>query len=515
MPLPGLHSIHWKVFLFHLAVLLVPVTYLGWQVRLNLEETQLRATEDGMIDTASIVAELYQRVAKESDRDPTRMRDTLASIFTDYEGTRATRARLFGFSREEADTRLIFYDRTGALLHDTQRWGDASPGLDVQRALRGRYGSRWELDAKAGVVNLYSTLPVWDEGDLIGAVSMVKPTASSRRAIIRALRELALPALAAVAASMLLAYLLSAYLTGIVAELAERAERVAKGEPGVELATWTRSELGVLARAVERMRRALEGKEYVAETVTHLSHELKTPLAAIRGAAELLEDGAVADPAARTRFLGSIQAEAGRLSRLVDDLLQLARVESAPASEIPAEIDLGRLVEEQCESVHRPRAEQLGIELACSCERGATVRVERTNLELILGNLVANALQFTPAGRRVEVAVARSAQPGRVELRVRDQGAGIEPALQARVFERFFTTVNPRSGQRGTGLGLTLVRTLAERHRGSVALTSVAGAGTEFVVTLPDAHVAGVFARREGRLEHRSSKPDGGSTLEA
>lgn len=496
MTLPGLHSLHWKVFIFHLAVLLVPVVYLGWQVRQNLEATQLRATEDGMIDTATIVAELYQRVAKEADKDPPRMREVLASIFSDFEGTRATRARLFGFSKDDTDTRLIFYDRTGALLHDTSRSGDASPGLDVQRALRGRYGSRWELDGKTGSVNLYSTVPVWDQDDLIGAVSMVKPTGASRRAIIRSLRELILPGIAAVAAATLLAYLLSAYVTGIVAELAERADRVARGEPGVELTTWTRSELGVLARAIERMRRTLEGKAYVAETVTHLSHELKTPLAAIRGAAEVLEDGAVADPAARAKFLGSIQAEAGRLSRLVDDLLQLARVESAPAAGHPEEVDLGHLVRDLCETVHRPRAEQLGIELTCQCEDGVIVRVERTNLELILGNLVANALQFTPAGQRVEVRAGQSAQPGRVELRVRDRGAGIEPALQGRVFERFFTTVNPRTGQRGTGLGLTLVRTLAERHRGTVALQSELGAGTEFTVTLPDAHVAAIYARR-------------------
>lgn len=494
--LPGLHSLHWKVFIFHLAVLLIPVGYLAWQVRLNLEATTLRATEDGMIDTTTIVAELYQRVAKEAERDPPRMKEVLGSIFADFEGTRASRAKLFGLLRDETDTRLIFYDREGALLHDTERHGDASPGLDVQRALRGRYGSRWELDGKSGTVNLYSTVPVWLEGDLIGAVSMVKSTVSSRRAIVRALRDLALPGLAAVLAATLLAYLLSAYVTGIVADLANQADRIARGEPGVELSTWTRSELGVLARAVERMRRALEGKEYVAETVTHLSHELKTPLAAIRGAAELLEDGAAADPVARVKFLGSIQAEAGRLSRLVDDLLQLARVESAPKSALPPPLDLNAAIRELCEQVHRPRAEQLGLRLECAAEGESFVRVERGNLELILGNLLANALQFTPSGRAVHVRAGRSAAPGRVELRVRDEGAGIEPALQARVFERFFTTVNPRTGQRGTGLGLTLVRTLAERHRGTVEVQSEPGQGTEFVVTLPDAYVATVQARR-------------------
>src|SRR5262249_40278506 len=147
-----------------------------------------------------------------------------------------------------------------------------------------------------------STLPVWSGARVVGAVTIVKPTVRSRQAIIRALRELAIPGLAAITIATLLAYMLSAYLTQIVGGLATRAERVAAGEVDVKLETWTRSELGTLARAVEKMRRKLEGKAYVEEMVTNLSHELKTPLAAIRGSAELLEDGALNDATAREKF---------------------------------------------------------------------------------------------------------------------------------------------------------------------------------------------------------------------
>ncbi len=341
MRLPGLHSIHWKVFVFHLAVLFLPVAYLAWQVRLNLESTQLRATEEGMIDTAAVVGELYARLAAQTGGDPAKLRENFAAMFADFENNRSTKARLFGFSKDDADTRLIFYDGTGAVVFDTQQLEvagrDDSRQLEVRQALQGRYGSRWELDPKANRVNLYSTLPVWSGARVVGAVTIVKPTVRSRLAIIRALRELAVPGLAAVTIATLLAYVLSAYLTRIVGGLATRAERVAAGEADVKLETWTRSELGTLARAVEKMRRKLEGKAYVEEMVTNLSHELKTPLAAIRGSAELLEDGAVNDPAAREKFLGNIQLEASRLNQIVDDLLKLSRIETAPAaSPVPA-----------------------------------------------------------------------------------------------------------------------------------------------------------------------------------
>src|SRR5207237_5762061 len=128
--------------------------------------------------------------------------------------------------------------------------------------------------------------------------------------------------------------------------------------------TRTRSELGVLARAVERMRKKLEGKAYVEEMATTLSHELKTPLASIRGAAEVLEDGAIEDPAARAKFLGNIQSEADRLTRIVNDLLKLSRIETQPDSAADEPIDVAMVARETGE-LYKARAEKLGIRFSC------------------------------------------------------------------------------------------------------------------------------------------------------
>jgi two-component system, OmpR family, sensor histidine kinase CreC len=490
MRLPGLHSIHWKVFVFHLAVLFLPVAYLAWQVRLNLESTQLRATEEGMIDTAAVVGELYARLASQTGNDPAKLRENFTAMFSDFENNRSTKARLFGFTKDDADTRLIFYDAKGAVIYDT--WNletagrDDSNLLEVRQAMQGRYGSRWELDPKSNRVNLYSTLPVWSGAQVVGAVTIVKPTVRSRLAIIRALRELAIPGLAAVTIATLLAYVLSAYLTRIVGGLAARAERVAAGEADVKLETWTRSELGTLARAVEKMRRKLEGKAYVEEMVTNLSHELKTPLAAIRGSAELLEDGAVNDPVAREKFLGNIQLEASRLNQIVDDLLKLSRVETAPPAGVVPPLDLGGTLRRLAEKVLQPRAERLGVRFSWSGpDQPLACRITPEHFEQVVGNLADNAFQFTPDGRAVSVRLSPDAIPGHAVLEVCDEGKGIESSMQPRIFDRFFTTENPRTGLRGTGLGLALVRSIVRANRGTIAVASAMDRGTIFTVRLP------------------------------
>ena len=490
--LPGLHSLHWKVFAFHLAVLVLPVGYLAWELRRNLETTHLQATEEGMIDTAAMAGDIYARLAAETGDDSAQTSARLARYLADFESYRSAKARLFGFTPEEVDTRLIFYDHAGIVLYDTlepvEIGRDEGRKLDVRLALAGRYGSRWQLDRRRNRVFIYSTLPVWQGGHLIGAVSVVKPTTRLVHFVVRTLKELLLPIAGTVVLAAALAYVLSGYLTRIVRSLAVQAERIAAGESGVRLETWTRSELGSLARAVERMRRKLEGKAYIEETVTNLSHELKTPLAAIRGAAELLEDGAVNDPVACARFLGNIQQEVVRLDGIVGGLLQLARLESAPSTEVDVPpLDLTVAVNALSTQTYVARAAGLDVRFTwMTPNTPLPCRISEEHFRQLVGNLIENALHFTPAGGAIHLEVSPELPAGEfARLTVRDEGQGIEPEILPRVFERFFTTQNPRTGARGTGLGLALVKSVTQAARGNVEARSALGRGSEFIVRLP------------------------------
>jgi two-component system, OmpR family, sensor histidine kinase CreC len=486
MRLPGLHSIHWKVFVFHLAVLILPLAYISYKVRTSIETSYLQSTEEGMIDTAAVVSELYARLYGQFGADSEKVAAELSRVYSNLNETYEIKARLFGFTRAEVDTRLLVYDPTGRVIFDTKGIAanqDFSTSADVSSALKGQYGSRWELDKPHQRVNIYSTLPVFVDGKTVGAVSVSKSTNRIRNFISRSLASFVLPGFVALILATAMAYALSAYITRIIRDLAVRAERVAAGESNVRLETWTRSELGTLARAVERMREKLEGKAYVEEMATNLSHELKTPLAAIRGSAELLEGPASDDAAARAKFLGNIQTEVARLDRIVTELLNLSRIEAHSAMNEAEPID-ARAAANEIAEVYRARAADLGLRFEIEIADAAMpIRIAEMQLKQLLTNLLDNAFQFTAAARSVLFRAER--KESTIEFQVRDEGTGIEPELLPKIFDRFFTTANPRTGNRGTGLGLAIVKSIAQANGGRIAVESSLGQGSTFTVTFP------------------------------
>jgi len=488
MRLPGLHSIHWKVFVFHLAVLILPLGYISWKVRTSIETSYLHSTEEGMIDTAAVVSEFYARLYGQFGADSEKVAGELSRVYSNLNETYEIKARLFGFTKAEVDTRLLVYDPAGRVIFDTRGAAtnqDFSKWTDVRRALKGEYGSRWELDKTHQRVNIYSTLPVFVDGKIVGAVSVSKSTNRIRNFISRSLENLLLPGLIALLLAAAMAYMLSAYITRIIWALASQAERIAAGESNVRLETWTRSELGTLARAVGRMREKLEGKAYVEEMATNLSHELKTPLAAIRGSAELLEGPASDDPAARARFLTNIQSEVARLDRLVSEVLKLSRIEAQPAAGEATPIDAAAVVRELTEA-YRTRAADAGIVFESEIiSESLSLRIAELHLKQLLSNLLDNALQFTAAGKAVRLRANR--QDSAIEFEVSDEGAGIEPELLPKVFDRFFTTENPRTGNRGTGLGLAIAKSIATANGGTISVRSELGHGSSFTVVFPAA----------------------------
>jgi two-component system sensor histidine kinase CreC len=484
MRLPGLHSIHWKVFVFHLAVLILPLAYISYKVRTSIETSYLHSTEEGMIDTAAVVSEFYARLYGQFGADSGKVAAELSRVYSNLNETYEIKARLFGFTKAEVDTRLLVYDPAGHVIFDTRGVAtgqDFSQWLDVRQALTGQYGSRWELDKPHQRVQIYSTLPVFVDGKTVGAVSVSKSTNRIRNFISRSLESFVVPGFIALALATAMAYVLSAYITRIIRDLASRAERVAAGETNVRLETWTRSELGTLARAVERMREKLEGKAYVEEMATNLSHELKTPLASIRGSAELLEGPASDDPVARARFLGNIQSEVERLDRIVGAVLQLSRIEAHPILAETPITDAGEVAREIC-AIYQDRARDAAVVFTADVpEKPLPIRITELQMKQLLTNLLDNALAFTKAEHAVWLRVKDKADA--VEIQVADEGRGIEPDLLPRVFERFFTTANPRTGNRGTGLGLAIVKSIVTANGGDITVESTLGHGSSFTVT--------------------------------
>jgi len=276
------------------------------------------------------------------------------------------------------------------------------------------------------------------------------------------------------------------------AELSEAVRRALEGTArrievdlprraiSVQLTPLLRGEVLLLCRDVtEEKRAAATRRDFVANA----SHELRTPVAAIRGAAETLLDGALADPAAARTFVEIVHRQAERLGRLTQDLLDLSRLESRQVRFEPAPVDLAVLVQGVVE-LHGPSAEKKGLTLTAEVPEALVALADMRALEQVVVNLVDNAVKYTGAGG---VIVSAFAEGDDAVLTVADSGQGIEPHHLVRIFERFYRVDPGRSREAGgTGLGLAIAKHLVQGMGGEITVQSGA-AGTTFRVRLPRA----------------------------
>jgi two-component system, OmpR family, phosphate regulon sensor histidine kinase PhoR len=216
--------------------------------------------------------------------------------------------------------------------------------------------------------------------------------------------------------------------------------------------------------------------------IANVSHELRTPLASIKSVVETLAEGALQDEEVAQEFLRRADYEVDRLVLLVEELLELSRIESGEQPLSRTQTDIGCLLQEVVERL-RPQAEreQIDLRLDCVPELGA-VEVDPARIELAVLNLVHNALKFTSAAGTVTVSAAR--QPGQIVVEVSDTGVGIAASELPRIFERFYKVDQSRASK-GSGLGLALVKHAVEAHGGSVSVRSQPGKGSVFSFMLP------------------------------
>ncbi len=238
-------------------------------------------------------------------------------------------------------------------------------------------------------------------------------------------------------------------------------------------------------RRVEEMR---------ADFVANASHELRTPLAALSGFIDTLQGPARDDAKARERFLGIMYAQATRMARLIDDLLSLSRVELSAHVRPSTQLDLLPLIRQVVDGLEVLASErQVRIETELP-EQPAIVAGDREELLRLLENLIENALKYGASGGRVVVSLATVAAADaapEIQVRVRDFGPGIAPEHLPRLTERFYRVdVGDSRAQGGTGLGLSLVKHILNRHGGRLLIESVAGEGATFTAAFPQARLA-------------------------
>jgi two-component system sensor histidine kinase ChvG len=340
---------------------------------------------------------------------------------------------------------------------------DPASRREVLTALAGGYGSATRLWDNQGRVYLFSALPIRRAGTVTGVVYVTRSTHDVKVQLYRLRSWLFRVLIATLGLTALLTLLLATTIAHPLGRLTRRAQRIAAGQPAEPDRLAERSdEIGQLARAVSAMTDELERRAHDARTLAaDLSHEFKTPLTGIRGAAELLRDGASDDPLARDRFLAMILDDAARLDRLVSRLLELARVEDDRGVELP--VDLAALAR-ACAN----RSWPVPVEVHVTGD--PVVPGRKAQLASALDNLVANATQFAAPGTAARIAIDRRAAA--LRLTVVNHGPALSHAARARVWDRFYST---RVAAGGSGLGLAIVRSVALGHGGSVGVDCARG----------------------------------------
>jgi len=437
-----------------------------------------RATEGTLVDTATLLAE----VGREDLQSGQAQQGRLAQAFTELH-QRTLRADIGGIQKvrneyhvymTDAQGRVVFDSAGRAVGQDYSRWND------VYLTLRGQYGARsTPVDARSpDSTVMYVAAPIIDRGTIIGVLSVGKPNVAMAPVIRISERRILWAGAALLGIALLIGLAVAWWINRSISTLSRYADSVTHDAP-LPLPDPGSSELRKLAQALENMRIRLEGKNYIEHYVHALTHELKSPLAAIRGAAEILSEQP--PPEVARRFIDNILVQNARMQSLVEKLLAQARLENR-VDITPAAVGVDALFTRLMDA----RAVMLASrQIALRGEPAPLqIRGDSDLLEQALGNLLDNAIDFTPPGGTIVLAAREDKH--QVVITVTDSGSGIPEYALARIFERFYSL--PReNGIKSSGLGLAFVLEVARLHQGKITLHNREEGGVVATLKLPRA----------------------------
>jgi two-component system sensor histidine kinase CreC len=457
-----------RIFGCYLLIFLFCFSYPIFWVLDNIRTRYLEGIEDPLVDQANILAEVVGEKMSTGEFKPAEFWEIFQRVYA-----RELKSRIYSIKKDRVDLFIYITDANGNVIfdsHDPDNIGrDFNKWRDVQFTLNGRYGARTTLenprDDRSSI--LYVGAPIIVRNNIAGVLTVAKPT-TNINSFIRAAKPRFIGVVGmAILAVIVLSYLAAYWMVRPIKSLTTYAEtiRVGQRHPWPPLG---RTEIGDLGRALKRMQIALEGKVYIEQYVQKLTHEVKSPLSAIRGAAELLEEEVPADR--RERFLTNIRTEANRIQTIVDRMLELAALESRQQPIKRELISLPSLVNTVVESKSPLFTEKPNLQ------------GDPFLLHQALANLIQNAIDFSTPGGKIRI--YSRLDPKKVALVVEDNGAGIPKYAQKKIFDKFFSLQRPAGGRKSTGLGLNLAKEVAQLHGGDIYLENIHPKGVRATLLL-------------------------------
>jgi two-component system, OmpR family, sensor histidine kinase CreC len=469
-----------RIFIGILLIYAVGIAFMLYRLVAEIDPRYRESAEESLVETSHLLASLIEQDVSAGAINTIRLEPLFKSLYA-----RQFLSQIYSVTKTRVEMRAYVTDRAGRVLFDSlgkQTGADFLQWRDVSYTLRGDYGARTtadvEDDPRTSV--MYVGAPIRFNNEIIGVATVGKPVTSFGQFVSAAREKTLFVGLVSVFAVLLLAVIVSVWLVrpfGLIADYI----RYVRAQRSLNLPRLGRRAIGVIGAAYDEMRDALAGRNYVADYVQTLTHEVKSPLSAIRGAAELLQEEAMPQ-AERQRFLGNITREAGRIQEMVDRMMELTALESRRSLDNTVPVAMKPLVEDLAAAA-RDTAGLRGINVQVDAPQDAVVEGDAFLLRRAVSNLLDNAIDFSPDGSTVLLSLRSTSRTATIE--VKDDGPGIPDYAQDKVFEKFYSLARPHSRKKSTGLGLSFVREIASLHCGRIELVNSDGGGAVARFSLP------------------------------
>lgn len=469
-----------RIFIGILLIYAAGIAFMLYRVVIDIDPRYRESAEESLVEASQLMASLVEQDVIAGAINTARLEPLFRSVYA-----RQFSAQIYNLHKRHVELRMYVTDRSGRVIFDSQGrhlGADFSQWSDVSRSLAGTYGARTTRDIPGDPLSsvMYVGAPVRWGNEIVGVVSVGKPVQSFGQFVEDARARTLWVGVGSALALLVGAIIVSIWLVrpfGLISDYVGwlRAQR------SLSLGRMLRRAVDTLRSGVGEMRDAFTGRNYVADYVQTFTHEIKSPLSAIRGAAELIQEPSMPQ-AERERFLGNIAHETQRIQEIVDRMMELTALETRRGLDRSEPVALGPLLREVAAGAQAAAARRdVRVQVAIHAE--ARVEGDPFLLRRAISNLLDNAIDFSPAGAEVLLALEASAR--RAIVSVRDRGPGIPDYAKDKVFEKFYSLARPHSQKKSTGLGLAFVKEIAVLHRGRVELANAPRGGAVATLTLP------------------------------
>ena len=458
----------------------------------GLAPQTFQATEEAMIDQVHLLASIIENDIKLRNissltRDEDAAQASLTTLIRGFDEAkkRSFRAKIYEKTKQSVGTNFYVTDHKGIVIYDSGNpaiiGSNYSTYRDVNLTMKGQYGARSTRSAQDNprTSTMFIAAPIMQGDRLMGVISLYKPKSNvlsfidaRRRWIIFSLSLIGFGIVFFTAAVFF-------WLFRPLGLLINYARAISDGGRPKFPSLGKGREVNTLGTALREMHDSLEDRKYLENYVQMLTHELKSPLSAIRGASELLNEDMPLEH--RKKFLDNIRLETERSQHLIDGLLKLSKLESLKELEHTEFFEIETILKEVARS-HKTSLEQKRIHLEIDSSDMHTCRGDSLSIEAALSNILLNAIQFSSEGDSIFISTQSNSDS--LTITVRDQGPGIPDYAIERAFENFYSIARLGRSKKSSGLGLAFVREVAQLHQGSATIANHPDGGAIVTLTI-------------------------------